>query len=54
MFSKMMVASSALLIQVALAFTSEPNPPIWDTDKVKVISPDQSDAQSILDKIHKT
>lgn len=54
MFSKMMFGSSALLVQMALAFTSEPNPPIWDTDKVKIITPGQSDAQSILDKIHAT
>lgn len=37
-----------------MALASEPNPPIWDLEKVKIISPGQSDAQSILDKIHKT
>jgi hypothetical protein len=37
-----------------MALAAEPNPPIWDTDKVKILSPGQAGAQTILDQIHST
>jgi hypothetical protein len=37
MFSKFMMGGSTLLVNMALA--AEPNPPAWDTDKVKILSP---------------
>ena len=52
MFSKFMMGGSTLFMKMALA--AEPNPPAWDTDRVKILSPGQSDAQDILDKIHAT
>jgi hypothetical protein len=32
----------------------EPNPPFWDTDKVKIFTPGDLDAQSVLDSVHAT
>lgn len=43
-----MLGASALLYFA----TAEPNPPMWDTQTVKIISPGQGDAQAILDAIH--
>ena len=41
----------------SLAFVAsalEPNPPVWDTEKVKLFEPGDLDAQSILEEIHAT
>lgn len=50
MFSK--IISIALLLGYTVAV--EPNPPHWDTSKVKIFKPGQGNAQSILDGIHRT
>jgi len=31
----------------------EPNPPTWNSNRVKIFTPGQPDAQSILDAINK-
>jgi len=50
-FSK--ILASAAFVQYVLAV--EPNPPTWDTDRVKVFSPSMAkgDAQAIIDTILK-
>ena len=44
---------NAISISSAL-MGSEPNPPMWNTDHVKILQPGQSDAQQIIDKIDAT
>ena len=43
----LMIASSAIICQAA-----EPNPPVWDTSKVKIIDPNNPEyAQKVVDDI---
>jgi len=49
MLSKVLAAYN-----VAYALAGEPNPPTWDTNRVKIFTPGQSDAQSQLDAIAKS
>jgi len=48
-FSKIALTASVASFVSAI----EPNPPAWDTTGVKVFTPGQSNAQDILDSIHK-
>mmetsp|Transcript_18346 Transcript_18346/g.13205 ORF Transcript_18346/g.13205 Transcript_18346/m.13205 type:complete len:96 (+) Transcript_18346:35-322(+) len=36
---------------LAAVSAAEPNPPSWDTNAVKILTPGQSDAQSIIDNV---
>jgi len=43
--------SIALSLLVAFTYANEPNPPNWDTRYVKIFTPGQGDAQSIVDSV---
>ena len=52
-----LITFSSILLTVALAAeqnlsdSGQPNPPNWDTDRVKIFSPDDTDCQTVVDEI---
>ena len=44
----------SLCLLADLISAAEPNPPAWDTDRVKIFTPGDAGAQAILDQIHAT
>ena len=42
---------SKISFMATLAYAVEPNPPTWDTDRVKIFTPGQADAQATINTI---
>lgn len=49
-----MLSKIVCAYHISNVLAAEPNPPTWDTNRVKIFTPGQADAQAQLDAIHAT